>query len=272
MADISVSLPDEGPSQLRSAHTDASPSTGSVSRPNAETTPSPTSIASQAGKLTEPPLPATEEGQLMSNPIPTNPPPRPYGTRSRKRTGAARPNYAEDRETDIDDEYTGPSKMHGSPSTINVTRAPLTENGKPPGTSTRRTPGTANGNTPAMMNGTTGSTPHKDYIPGMSTFSANPNVAIPSQPTSKKRKAPGSVPVPTPQQVGHSMPGGGPTVSRRASAGINTGAGAKETNLLSFDNCQGYLKNGKLKADDGTALGINGTSDLKEPDGSHLPF
>jgi len=262
MTDISISLPDEGSVQLLSTCTDASLSTETANRPDAETTPSPTSVASQTGKLTDtPPLPSNEEEQLMSNPISTNPPPRPYGTRSRKRTGAARPNYAEDRETDIDDEYTGPSKHHGSLSTINVSRAPLMESDKAPGFSTRRTPATANGNTPAT-NGTTASTTHKDHIPGMSTFSANPNIAIPSQPTSKKRKAPGSAPTSTSQPVGNSVPSGGPTVSRRASTGIKTGAGVRETNLLSFDNCKGSLKNGKLKADDGTTLGVNGTSSL----------
>jgi len=273
MADISVSLPDEGPSQLLSTRTDASLSTKSDNRPDAETTPSPTSAASQPEKLTgTPPLPSNDEGQSMSNPIvPNPPPPRPYGTRSRKRTGAARPNYAEDRETDIDDEYTGPSKHRGSLSTINVTKAHFTERDKALGITTRRTPGTTNGNT-GPMNGTTASTSHKDHIPGMSTFSANPNITIPPHSTSKKRKAPGSAPISTSQQVGNSVSSGGQTLSRRASAGLNISAGARETNLLSFENCHGYLKNGKLKADDGTTLGVNGTCGFNEPDSSHLPF
>lgn len=271
MADTSVALPDEGPSQLLSTRTDTSISARSANRPDAETTPSPTSAASQPEKLTgTPPLPANEEREPMSNPVLSNPsPPRPYGTRSRKRTGAARPNYAEDRETDIDDEYTGPSKHRGTLSTINVTKAPFMESEKPPAISTRRTPATTNGNT-TPMNGTTASTSHKDHIPGMSTFSANPNITINSQSTSKKRKAPGSAPISTTQQVGISTPSGGQTMSRRASTGINTSAGGRETNLLSFENCHGHLKNGKLKADDGTTLGVNGTCAHKETEGNHL--
>jgi len=35
-------------------------------------------------------------------------------------------------------------------------------------------------------------------------------------------------------------------------------ARTRETNMLSFETCQGYLKNGKLKADDGTLLALNG--------------
>lgn len=260
MADISVSLPDESISQLPSTRTEASISTSSANRPDDETIPSPNSTPSQPGELTGTPrLPANDEEHSMNNTtLADAPPPRPYGTRSQKRTGTARPNYAEDRETDIDDEYTGHSKHQDLLSTINVTKAPFIESDRPPSISTRRTHGAANGSTTAM-NGSTAPTSHKDHIPGMSTFSANPNITIPSQSTSKKRKAPGAVPISTSHQVGSPVLNGGPTVSRRTSTAVSTSAGARETNLLSFSNCQGYLKNGKLKADDGTTLGINGT-------------
>ena len=260
MADISVSLPEEGTNQLLSTGTEASSSADSVNRPDAETSISPTSAASQPPEELpdSQPLPLTEQEHRTSNPVLSDvPPPRPYGTRSRKRNGVARPNYAEDRETDIDDEYTGPSKHQGSMSTLNVVKPPVTEGDKALGISTRRTPGTSSGGTTAM-NGTAASTSHKDQIPGMSTFSANPNITVPSQPASKKRKAPGSAPASTPQQVGSPAPSGVSVVPRRASTAINTTAAARETNLLSFDKCQGYLKNGKLKADDGTTLGVNG--------------
>lgn len=42
---------------------------------------------------------------------------------------------------------------------------------------------------------------------------------------------------------------------------------------MTFDNCQGYLKSGKLKADDGTVLAVNGKSPyLHHPKATTTPF
>jgi hypothetical protein len=47
-------------------------------------------------------------------------------------------------------------------------------------------------------------------------------------------------------------------MTRKASTAAASAGGARESNMLTFENCQGYLKNGKLKADDGTVLAVNG--------------
>ncbi len=225
------------------------------------TTAQPTQIHSTPPKpLESQPMTATSSSS-SNQPIKVAAPsdtniPSPYGTRSRNRTGAARPNYAEDRETDMEYEYTGPPKHSGLLSTIRITKASSTESDKPSGLSTRRT--SASANNPAAVNGSVASVSQKDYIPGMSTFSANPNITITSQTSSKKRKAPGSAPASTPHQSLNPTSNGVQTSTRRGSTAVNSAAVARETNMLSFENCQGYLKNGKLKADDGTTLSVEG--------------
>lgn len=95
----------------------------------------------------------------------------------------------------------------------------------------------------------------KDYIPGMSTFSVNADTSTSSAAPSRKRKAPGGVPNAATGATAQVHP----TSTRRTSAAIPAAGGFRETNMLSFESSQGYLKNGKLRADDGTLLGLNGT-------------
>ncbi|KAH0544478.1 hypothetical protein FGG08_001376 [Glutinoglossum americanum] len=169
----------------------------------------------------------------------------PYGTRSRNRTTASRPNYAEDKESEMDYEYTSKTAPTIDP--------PSTDSGRPSGVSTRRASAVANGATAMAATNSSGSASSKDHIPGTSSFSANPSTNTgPSQ--SKKRKATGSVnaaPSPNgPATSSHAM-------TRKASTVAASAGGARESNMFTFENCQGYLKNGKLKADDGTLLALN---------------
>ncbi len=181
--------------------------------------------------------------------------PSPYGTRSRNRNGNMRPNYAEDRELDMDYDLnigkkskgtSGPASSYNNIdagetnqfSTVNTRRSSITGSGAGP----RKAP-------------TTASTP-KDFIPGMSSFSLNPDVSPAPQPASKKRKAPGggSTALTPSLDIAH-VTAYVPARRKNSAAAI---ARTRETNMLSFEACQGYLKNGKLKADDGTLLGLNG--------------
>ncbi|KAL1956894.1 hypothetical protein VTO42DRAFT_6742 [Malbranchea cinnamomea] len=171
-----------------------------------------------------------------STPAPTS---GPYGTRSRNR-GSQRPNYAEDHDIDADLEFvTSKNNTSKRPSSANQnsnrTNTPNSDGDKSTGASTRRTQ--------AVVNSTT-----KEPIPGMSTFSANPNAGN----GSRKRKQPGSN-----QTVQGSSTPNGANSSKKFIASASRPESSSVSNMMTFNNCRGYLKNGKLKADDGTVLAPN---------------
>lgn len=183
--------------------------------------------------------------------------PSPYGTRSRNRTGNARPNYAEDRELDAEYEWGSGKKSQAGTGSANSGQVLTGGNDKPIGVSTRRSSTTNSGSTASKLANANGP---KDGIPGMSSFPLNPEPVVTTHPVpSKKRKNPGSG---APQSTSLPTSGGSTSqsTSRRAASAAALSS-FRETNMLSFENCKGYLKNGKLKADDGTVLGINGKSD-----------
>lgn len=177
----------------------------------------------------------------------------PYGTRSRNRTGISRPNYAEDRE-ELEYDWGSARKSQARSGSAIPNNLQLGEIYKSLTANTRRSSTTAPyipvlNNKAAMTNG------QRD-LPGMSSFSVNPEAsAVPPAP-SRKRKAPGNGPVTSQApSVMTQAPSSG--TSRRTGPPINTKP-SRTTNLMTFDNCQGYLRNGKLKADDGTVLSVNG--------------
>ncbi|KAI9834745.1 MAG: hypothetical protein M1819_002831 [Sarea resinae] len=183
----------------------------------------------------------------------------PYGTRSRNRTGAQRPNYAEDKEVEMDYEYTAPKISNG----IVGNKAAASEasngdvqaghSGRSSGVNTRRASAAANGATTSTSTSTTAA---KEQIPGTLTFSANPSASV-APPNSKKRKATGAGSSAGTQGAGTNQTVGGQTSTRRSTNAVTTSSSYRETNIPSFDNCQRYLKNGKLKADDGTTFSVN---------------
>lgn len=183
----------------------------------------------------------------------------PYGTRSRNRAGNSRPNYAEDRELDMEFEWTSGRKPQGTSGPTVASGLQSGDNEKVSAGNTRRSSGT-------LPNGLTSSNKatipptQNNHLPGMSTFSAYPDPSNPSAPLAptRKRKAPGSLPVP---------PHSSSVVPQNSTTGISRRTGSspqasrlRSTNLMTFDDCQGYLKNGTLKADDGTVLAVNGKS------------
>ena len=177
----------------------------------------------------------------------------PYGTRSRNRTGASRPNYAEDKELDQLIEANGkitrpvPLKAAAPSTDIDSEAADLerNSNGAPRRgfAAVNTTAPEVNGNTPLA----------RDLIPGTSTFSANPSVnGNGPAPQSKKRKQPGAnTTLSATGTANHS-------VSRmpRSSVGVRQ---HHETNMMTFEGCGARLNSKKeLKADDGTILSVNG--------------
>lgn len=174
----------------------------------------------------------------------SNSTPAPYGTRSRNR-GAPRPNYAEDR--DLDDlELLTTSKpassKKASSTSQSVSRTSPAANDRSTGVSTRRARANSNSYAPST----------KDAIPGTSTFSANPNATN----GSKKRKQPGTTT--TTQMV--FVPANPNQPNKKFLVGASRAPELEcPTNMMTFHNSRGCLKNGKLKADDGTVLAVNGT-------------
>ncbi|WEW58731.1 putative PHD type zinc finger protein with BAH domain-containing protein [Emydomyces testavorans] len=168
----------------------------------------------------------------------------PYGTRSRNRVGVPRPNYAEDRDLDIDLEPLSTTKSNSSKkvssTSHSTSRASPVANTDKNGVTTRRTQN--------HVNHYVSST--KEAIPGTSTFSANPNATN----GSKKRKQPASITTPQGSST--------PTTTNQANKKFIVAASRSPeleslTNMMTFNNSRGYLKNGKLKADDGTVLAPN---------------
>ena len=180
----------------------------------------------------------------------------PYGTRSRNRTGNPRPNYAEDREVEMEYEWSSSKRPHPSSGPSVPNSAQPGDGEKPPAATARRSSTTAPTAPPTNNKAALPSVP-KDHLPGMSSFSVNPepNTAPPAP--SRKRKAPGTAPAAPHTSSAVTQPPA-PSISRRT-AHVPTPKVSRETNLMTFESCQGFLKNGKLKADDGTVLAVNGT-------------
>ncbi|KAE8148024.1 hypothetical protein BDV25DRAFT_159150 [Aspergillus avenaceus] len=170
--------------------------------------------------------------------------PAPYGTRSRGRNAAPRPNYAEDRDIDMDLEIAQPTpktakKTNGTPN--NPVNGTKTDGEKPAASSTSRKSQTAvNGSNPAAA--------AKDAIPGTSSFSAKPDEANGSS-NSRKRKQPSSTP------NSNSVNGSASKKLFTTAPGISNGQ--METNMVTFEDRGAYLEDGKITADDGTTFAVN---------------
>lgn len=213
--------------------------------------PSPSESPAKATSQPTVPIPSSSSAPSAQNThaMDTNGP-SPYGTRSRNRTGTSRPNYAEDRELDTEYEWSSTKKPHTSLASSASAQVQPTDSERLSGVSTRRSSTTAS-TTP--VNKQAGINTPKEQIPGMSSFLLNPETATSAPPQSRKRKAPGSL-------VTSSAPNGGDQAVSlpRKQASIAAVNGVRETNMMSFEGSQAYLKDGKLMADDGTTLEVNG--------------
>jgi len=173
----------------------------------------------------------------------------PYGTRSRNRAGTSRPNYAEDKELDADFEVAAPAKDGRKPNRgADLGSATNADTGRAANTP-RKNPGSEVDQPVAPQN-------HKEPIPGTSSFSANPATTG----SSKKRKAASqpSTAISLQSQL-QALPLDVPitqAITRRASMAAQ--GGLCDSNMLSFENCGGGLKDNRLVADDETVLEVNG--------------
>lgn len=166
-----------------------------------------------------------------------------YGTRSRGRNAAPRPNYAEDRDIDMDLELSNPApksaKRSGGATPNNVLNGSRHE-GEKMSSYSRKGQSTTSGASPAS----------KDSIPGTSSFSAKMDDGNGGSNSSKKRKQPASAP-------NSNVVNGNVTKKIFTSApGFSQDT---ETNMVTFETHGTHLKDGKLKADDGTVYAANGS-------------
>ena len=210
--------------------------------PNAE---SQSMIAMSSSSSSTSALPTSSSNEAVA--------PFPYGTRSRNRNVNHRPNYAEDHEMDMEYEWTSTKKNQSDTTATNTSTSVEAERRSVNGGRRSLTAAT-NGSLSGKM-GTSGlGTSSKDYIPGMSTFSVHSEAPAAQ---SKKRKAPGnqsSSSSVTPQRRSS-------TTSTRRAAIANQSGASGETNMLTFESSQCFLRNGSLIADDGTQLSVDGTSE-----------
>lgn len=210
----------------------------------------------------------------------------PYGTRSRNRTGATRPNYAEDRDLELDnfDAYQGQrkddeskkastTKQPGALASTVATTTPSSTNATPApqraSNGSSRKPLPAESRQTATQNGTKDHHQNHDQPSTQSTLSVAASNATANGPTKgKKRKAAADTPsMASGNQTPLAANGTSSTsalqkrvvASGQASGNATpNGSGYGETNMLTFESCKGQPKDGKMVADDGTVLGVNG--------------
>lgn len=210
----------------------------------------------------------------------------PYGTRSRNRNGASRPNYAEDKDLDADyDNYRDGALAKAVTRQASITNLPSAATQQPPapprsGSGSARKPlvsSTDESKQPGgshHQNSTTKdqSTPNAPPPAASSSVATVTIVNAPSK--SKKRKAdhvPSSSGSQTPlatgvqrRHGGAASNGNGTSHAHGQNAGSGGGSGKRagggygESNLLTFEASGALLKSGKMVADDGTVLEVNG--------------
>lgn len=166
----------------------------------------------------------------------------PYGTRSRGRN-APRPNYAEDRDIDMDFEA-APAKTAKRNSGVSLNNVSKSDGEKTSPAQSRK----------SLTNGAASSmAAPKDSIPGTSSFSARPDDAN-NAGSLRKRKQPASS---TPNSNSDS---GGNAPKRVFTAPPGDSQRNYFTNMVSFETTGTRLKDDQLVSDDGTVFAVNGRS------------
>ena len=242
----------------------------------------------------------------------------PYGTRSRNRTGASRPNYAEDKDLDMDlydygdrrdgDPKKAPGKQPGPTASVAQTAAPRSStvsSRKPLPSLEDAKQGTSHNGTKEQQqqqhqhhhqnhqNHQNHHQNHHHQGHNQQSLTASPvaSAGTANGPTkSKKRKAevasnasgsqtPSTSSAPASalaRRLAALAQAGNSNGSQNSSAHSSTSkcssdangpsscatggsrSGYGETNMLTFENCKATPKNGKMVADDGTVLEVNG--------------
>lgn len=159
-----------------------------------------------------------------------------YGTRSRNRTGNARPNYAET-DQDMEVDY--------SSAATTVPKKKTTTEATQPSQNSAESKRAQDFN--RLVDGTSGAASHVN--------SPGPKESTPTAPTNSKKRKAGAAPANTQTPAMSNSPV--PAATRKPAAPANM---ARETNIMTFTKHKACLnKKGELVADDGTKLAVNGT-------------
>lgn len=191
--------------------------------------------------------------------------PSPYGTRSRNRTGNSRPNYAEDKDNDLDFECAPPKKAGDSKKSTRQSNASATTTNaeKNQNGAHKKSLPVDEAKNATSQNGS------KDNAPAPTAPAASAAGVTSAAPTasqsSKKRKAGAQSGNGSngasgePQQVVSQSSTATVLAKRLGGQGTMFSNGYAETNMLSFENCKSKPnKDGKLVSDSGTILAPNG--------------
>lgn len=176
----------------------------------------------------------------------------PYGTRSRNRHGNARPNYAEDKDIEMDNYDYYHDKKDGEGPKKSTRHTAATSNGDVPRgqAASRKAAVAADDAKVATSNGNKDAHPSTTTSSNATTINTNGTQAPAATHTSRKRKAAGGATNQTSSTT---------AASRRGGHGAAAASTAwPESNLLTFENCHGMPSKGRLVADDGTVLQPNG--------------
>lgn len=180
----------------------------------------------------------------------------PYGTRSRYRTGSSRPNYAEDKDIDVDMYDYYPEKKDPEPKKssrhANQSATSAHEHSRSNGSSRKTTSADDDKNHVASHSS-------KDATVAKASGTSHNATQSSNAPSSKKRKAAAqssSASATQSQTPAPSAAASGGTSRRSAPTPSQTPNIYTETNMLSFSDAR--LKDGALVADDGTSLRPNG--------------
>lgn len=174
--------------------------------------------------------------------------PSPYGTRSRNRGSAARPNYAEDKETDEFEAQISIKAEDGKRAGRKPDHQPVTSSHTGLHTSNNRK---------ALESAQSVADMAKDSASDAMNSAADiPPTNQPSKKSARKgAQSSGTIQQPRPSDSSNANAQN----SRQGQISAPVPHGLRETAMLSFETCAARLKDGKLKADDGTILSVNGT-------------
>ena len=168
----------------------------------------------------------------------------PYGTRSRNRATNARPNYAEDKDTEMDFDYISKN----TPNSTTLTSQPMQRKISSGSYGRKSTTNNHNAMKASAIPPTAG--PPKEPIPGTSSFSLNDQ-------QSKKRKAPGTSATTSQTSAASQQPPSSST--RKSTRPTNpTLSALRNNNVVTFESSGAYLSHGCLIADDKTKYKVNG--------------
>ncbi|KAI0176299.1 hypothetical protein GGR52DRAFT_354420 [Hypoxylon sp. FL1284] len=184
--------------------------------------------------------------------------PSPYGTRSRNR-GQARPNYAEDKDVDVDMYDAYPEKKEDEPKKSSRQNGASASGGD---ASRSTTSASRKGIAPDESKSGGPHATAKDAHPASTN---SHNASAPTTTTSsKKRKAPSQSTssnvhshANTPAPAGSAVTAAKRNGAQSAPASTDTTVSYKATNMLSFEKCGAIPRDGKMVADDGTILQAN---------------